>query len=368
MISKIMSNIFLLIISILKLLSSMYMPLLILTFIILSTIFYLSKRALVLPCNKCDNGSWWYKCKKNTGFGSETCTNTSYIVDKTQDMTNFILDIPNKASRINQAFLQHTYNVLIRWIYFMKNIITIVLKLNPIYFIYKLFVEPFMKIIVYIFVKIIEAVENLSFGFTIPVIDIDINIGKLISKAFKALMKLGELLFNTLVNVFASFARFIFDSVIQPIIYAISDILKSVMNIITDILQDILNETKVFLNQLDFVSGSLKSISFSEYCQLVLTNIIKWIVNFILMPLRSIPFLGFIIEFILSNPYVLFYIIIIPYIIQIVLSLAGQLLSVISLFKHLFYMIFGFDNDLDLIIRIINILEWYNIISKPASK
>ena len=44
----------------------------------------------------------------------------------------------------------------------------------------------------------------------------------------------------------------------------------------------------------------------------------------------------------------------------------GQLLSVISLFKHLFYMIFGFDN-IDHY-HIINILEWYNIISKPASK
>ena len=68
-------------------------------------------------------------------------------------MANFILDIPNKASRINQAFLNHTYNVLVRWIYFMKNVIVIILKLNPIYFIYKLFVEPFMKIIVYIFEK-----------------------------------------------------------------------------------------------------------------------------------------------------------------------------------------------------------------------
>ncbi len=363
-----MSNIFLLIISILKLLSSMYMPLIIITFIILSTIFYLSKRVLILPCNKCDNGSWWYKCKKNTGFGSETCTNFTYVVDKTHDITYFMLDIPNKTSRISQAFLQHTYNVLIRWIYYMKNIITIILKLNPTYFIYKLLVEPFMNIISYIFAKIFHATENLSFGFTIPVIDININIGKLISKAFKALMKLGELLFNTLINVFYSFARFIFDSVIQPIIYTISDVLKSTMNIITNILEDVLGEIKVFLNQLDTVSTSLKSITFTEYCQLVFINVIKWIINFILMPLRSIPFLGFLIEIILSNPYVLFYIIIIPYVIQIILTFSGLLLSFMSLIKHLFYMIFGFDNDLDFIIRILNILELYNIINKPEPK
>ena len=343
----------------------MYIPLIVVTFFIISTIFYLSKRVLVLPCTQCDNGSWWYKCKKGTGFGSESCKNLTYIVDRTQDMANFIFDIPNKASRINQAFLNHTYNVLVRYLYFMKNVIVIILKLNPIYFVYKLFVEPFMKLIRFIFEKLIAAVEALSFGFMIPVIDIDINIGKLISKAFTALMKLGELLFNTLVNVFAMFARFIFDSVIQPIIYAISDIIKSVLGTIAGILEDILNELKVFLNQINFVVRAITSISFIEWLQLLVTNMIKWVINFILLPLKAIPFLGFIIEFILANPYVLFYIVIIPSIIQTISMFGGQVLSVISLFKQLFYMIFGFDNDLDFIITLLNILESYDIISKP---
>lgn len=364
MISNILSNIFLLIISILKLLSSMYIPLIILTFIIISTIFYLSKRVLVLPCNKCDNGSWWYKCKKDTGYGSETCTNLTYIVDKTQEMVLFIFDIPNKVSRINQAYLNHTYNVLIRWLYFMKNVIIIILKLNPTYFVYKLFVEPFLKIIFFIFEKIIAAVEALSFGFVIPVIDIDINIGKLISKAFTALMKLGELLFNTLVNVFASFAGFIFDSVIQPIIYAISDIIKSVMNTIAGILEDLINELKVFLNQITSVVNSIRSINFYEYLQLVVTNLINWVVKFILLPLKTIPFLGSLIEMILANPYVLFYIVVIPSVIQTLCMFGGQVLSVIALFKQIFYMLCGFDNDLDFIIFILDILESYNIVGK----
>ena len=45
-------------------------------------------------------------------------------------MANFIFDIPNKASRINQTFLNHTYNVLVRYLYFMKNVIVIILKLK----------------------------------------------------------------------------------------------------------------------------------------------------------------------------------------------------------------------------------------------
>ena len=42
----------------------------------------------------------------------------------------------------------------------------------------------------------------------------------------------------------------------------------------------------------------------------------------------------------------------------------GQVLSVISLFKQIFYMLCGFDNDLDFIIFILDILETYNIVGK----
>ena len=89
--------------------------------------------------------------KKIQDMVLESCTNLTFVVDKTQEMVLFIFDIPNKASRINQAFLNHTYNVLLRWLYFMKNVIIIILKLNPKYFIFMLFVEPFMKIIRFIF-------------------------------------------------------------------------------------------------------------------------------------------------------------------------------------------------------------------------
>jgi len=67
---------------------------------------------------------------------------------------------------------------------------------------------------------------------------------------------------------------------------------------------------------------------------------------------------------ILANPYVLFYIIVIPNIIQILFMFGGQVLSVIALFKQIFYMLCGFDNDLDFIIFILDILESYNIVGK----
>lgn len=365
MIKNILSNIFLLVISILKLLSSMYIPLIIISFVLIITILYLSKRVLYLPCNKCQNGSWWYKCKPGTGYGSDTCKNLLFIVDKTTMGVNFILDIPNKLSRINQAFLKHTYNTLIKWLYFMKNVITIMLKLNPTYFIFKLLVEPIMKIIYAIFEKIYKVIEALSFGFVIPVIDIDINIGKLISVAFKALMKLGQLLFNTLVNVFASFAKLLFNEVIQPIIYAISDVIQSVMNTIINILDNLLKEFDVFFNQINNVTKLVTSINIVQYIQFIIDTTIKWTISTILLPLKAIPIIGSLIDYILDNPYILFYIIIIPSVIMIIITFLGQILSVIYFIKYIIYMFLGCDNDLDFIIYILNILETFGIIKSP---
>ena len=51
----------------------MYIPLIIISFFTIVTILYLSSRKIVLPCVQCDNGSWWYKCKPGTGYGSESC-------------------------------------------------------------------------------------------------------------------------------------------------------------------------------------------------------------------------------------------------------------------------------------------------------
>jgi hypothetical protein len=56
--------------------------------------------------------------------------------------------------------------------------------------------------------------------------------------------------------------------------------------------------------------------------------------------------------------------VVIPSVIQTFCMFGGQVLSVISLFKQIFYMLCGFDNDLDFIIFILDILESYNIVGK----
>ena len=179
-------------------------------------------------------------------------------------------------------------------------------------------------------------------------------------------MKLGQLLFNTVINVFASFAKLIFNEIIQPIIYALSDIIQKSMNTIIDILKDIFNPLKIFFNQINNVSNLIKSITFVQYSQLLIDNIIKWAIKFILMPLKVIPIIGTIIEYILINPYILFYIIIGPLIISLCLIFMGQILSIIYFIKHIIYMLIGCDNDVDFILYILSILETFNIIKKST--
>ena len=75
------------------------------------------------------------------------------------------------------------------------------------------------------------------------------------------------------------------------------------------------------------------------------------------MPLKVIPIIGTIIEYILINPYILFYIIIGPLIISLCLIFMGQILSIIYFIKHIIYMLIGCDNDVDFILYILSILE-----------
>ena len=56
---KIIKSFYLLIISILKTLSSNYVPLLVVACAIFYLFTFLSKRKLILPCNDCENGTIW---------------------------------------------------------------------------------------------------------------------------------------------------------------------------------------------------------------------------------------------------------------------------------------------------------------------
>lgn len=366
---SILSNIFLLVISILKLLSSSYIPIIIISFIIISIILYLSKRKLILPCFKCDNGGWWYKCKESTGFGSRDCDNHRYLIDQGVQAYNFIIDIPNKFEKILKRILEHNRNLIIKWVIFMKNITIIVLKLNPGYFIYKFLIEPFVKLIFNIFSKLIKEIKKLSFGFVIPVLDIDINIGEIISTPLTYLLDVVKLIFNTLINIFQSFAKFIYKQIIGPIINKISKVIKIVTKTILTILGILRKELNVLFNQIEYTINTIKIIKPKHIFMLVIDNIMNWTVNTILFPLRNLPYgIGEIIIYIMENSYVLLYIVMFILFIVLILPLLGIIWGLLSHIRALLYMILGCDNNNDFIILIYDILDNYFDFSKYIKK
>ena len=117
---KISKSIFLLIISILKTLSSNYVPLLVVSCAIFYLFTFLSKRKLILSCGDCENGSWWYKCKKNTGFGTRTCATYTYISNISEDLYKLINNGPDKLLKALLMLMIHSTNVLKKSVQFVK--------------------------------------------------------------------------------------------------------------------------------------------------------------------------------------------------------------------------------------------------------
>lgn len=343
----IFSNIFLFLISIFKILSSIYIPLIIISFCVLSIIIILSSRKITLPCNNCDNGSWWYKCKKNTGYGSLQCANLIEVVNKTNDLYDFIIDIPNKIHNISKACILHTYNAIIKWISFYTNIGILILKLNPSYFVYKFLVEPILGKILNIFKKLIKEIKKLDFGFTIPVIDLNINIGKLIAIPFELLFGIKKLILTSLISIFAEFATFIFDSIIKPIITLLINAYSFVFTKIIELLSLIFTPLTELISKINLNLNIINEIKLIHIINVGIQEFFKTIVRYIIFPIQHIPYLGSLAKFIIQNPYILFYIIFIPPIIMFFTYILGATLCIINLIKVLFYMIFSFDNDND---------------------
>ena len=127
-INKFLKNIFLLIISILKVLSSNYVVLLAVSLAVFYFLTFLSQRKLVLPCNNCENGSWFYQCRPNTGFGTKTCKKYTYIIDTSKDFSNLISNGGNKLLLIVLTLINHTALVIKKFLYYLIVVVNLLLK------------------------------------------------------------------------------------------------------------------------------------------------------------------------------------------------------------------------------------------------
>ena len=341
--TKFISNIFLLIISLLKILSSNYILLLIFNLIIFYIIYFLSRRKIVLSCSNCDNGSWWYKCKKNTGFCSNTCNNYISIINKTQDLYNYILLLHTKIKDITILFIQHTSELMIKWTTFYTSYILLILKLHPTYIISNFLLKPIVPLIDNIFKNLINNLKKLNMGFIIPLINIDINIGKLIKIPLINTIKLVYLLFTTFLSLFKSISTLIYKLILKPLLTSIKNIIQNTILIIKKNMDKIFKDFNKLYSLIYNGSLNIKKIKTIHIIFLIIDTYIKYITSF----LSNYPF-------ILNNSSLILYITFYILILTLIIPILGCILSFFSLIKSIIFMILGCDDNNDFRILFIN--------------
>lgn len=333
--NKFFKSLLLLIMSVLKILSGNYIPLLLVCFTIFYLFRFLSQRKLVLPCSNCENGSWWYKCKKKTGFGTKTCRDYRNITNLAYDFVNMITNAQSKYIGIFLTLYQHIINTLKKSRDYMSDTSKLVYMFPPM-LLYKYLIKPVSKALFEGFDKLGSLLDEFSCSFTLPVLDVELDLCKLIIDGIKALIRLIELVFETLIDlivfIMKTIINFIYEKVFGDLIRLILVTIKFITN----------NIFSVFLKAGELMSAIMKplavilDIPIWHYFILVIDFIIDIIVEYV-------PF-GYVIK---AIPSLLLLLAIIPIILIIVIPTLGGIYSLIILIKSLIYALLGFDDNSD---------------------
>ena len=323
--NKFFKSLLLLIMSVLKILSGNYIPLLLVCFTIFYLFRFLSQRKLVLPCSKCENGSWWYKCKKKTGFGTETCRDYRNITNLAYDFVNMIMNAKSKYIGIFLTLYQHIINILKKTMDYMSDTSKLVYMFPPM-LLYKYLIKPVSKALFEGFDKIGSLLDKFSCAFTLPVLDVELDLCKLIIDGIKALIRLIELVFETLIDLIVFIMKttinFIYEQVFMGLIRLILVTIKFITN----------NIFSVFLKAGELMSAIMKPLN-------VILDIPIWhyfilVVDFLIdIIVEYVPF-GYVIK---AVPSLLLLLAIIPIIIIVVIPTLGGLYSLFILINSLIY-------------------------------
>jgi hypothetical protein len=335
---KILKSIFLLIMSILKTFSSNYVPLLVVTFTIFYLFTFLSKRKLVLPCNDCENGSWWYKCKKNTGFGTKTCRDYTYISNISEDLYTLVKGGPDKLLKGLLMLLTHTTNVLKKSVQFFDETTKILSLLMPHWLLFKYIVKPVTKALFSGFDKVRNELDKFSCPFTIPIVNEKLDLCKSVVFLLKSQLKLIENAIETLLDIIDTIVSIIFSFLKK---YVFSGLIKNISFTIKLITGNILNVFSKFgqlLNEIKKPFNVIFNIPFHKYFILVIDYIINIIIEYV--PGASV---------IKNIPSIIIGIAVLPLILIIVVPLVGGTIAFFALIKSVVYAIFGVDDNDDFI-------------------
>ena len=348
-INKFLKNIFLLIISILKVLSSNYVVLLVVSLAAFYFITFLSQRKLLLPCNNCENGSWFYKCRPNTGFGSKTCKKYTYIIDTSKDFSNLINNGSDRYLMVVLTLINHTSRVIKKFVYYLINVVNMLLGLFPPWLVLKHLIKPVMKGLYAAMKTIFGLLSNFSCPFTIPIVNSKIDICNLIVTGIKFLLDLVVLIFKTLCDIIALVGKAIYKFIKKYIIDQLVKLIGTAFKFITKNVLSVIVQCTQLVTEIKKPIDMIFDIPIYDYFILLVEVILNFILDII--PggnfLRQMP--GILLAFI---KFIIF--------ITFILPLIGGALAFVPLIKSLIYFIFGLDDDNDFKILFEVIIKFIN--------
>ncbi len=333
---KILKNIFLLIMSILKTLSSNYVPLLLVCVAIFYFLDFLAQRKLILPCNACDNGSWYYKCRKRTGYGTRTCRQYTLVTETTYDFINLINKGSERYIKAILMLIQHTSRVLKKFVTFIDNLFGILSLLFPPWLIFRYLVHPVTKELYKGIAKATEKLNLFSCAFTIPIINKKIDICNLIITGILLLLDFVILIFNTLMSIFGLIGKLLAKFVKKYIIDQLLSLINKAMKFISKNIMFLLIESVQVLNEITKPLNVIFDIPVYQY----LILIVNVIFDFILDTIPGLRLLKNAVSIILGF-------IILALVITILMPIIGGFIALFPLTKSLIYFIFGLDDDND---------------------
>lgn len=333
---KVLKNIFLLLMSVLKTLSSNYIPLLLLSATIFYLLDFLAQRKLILPCKACDNGSWYYKCSKNTGYGTRTCKKYTYITETTYDFINLVNKSTERLLKSILMLVQHTARVLKKFIYFIDNLTIILSMIFPPWLIVKYLIIPVSKALYKGIAKATQKLNLFSCAFTIPIINKKIDICNLIVTGIMLLLDAIVFIFNTLISLFGLIGKALYKFVKKFIIDKLLSLIKKAMKFISKNIMLLLMESIQILNKITKPLNVIFDIPIQQY----LILIVNAILNFILDTIPGLRLLKNAVTIILG-------LIILTLFITILMPILGGLIALFPLIKSVIYFVLGLDDDND---------------------
>lgn len=334
---KFLKNLFLFIMSILKTLSSNYTIILILFSVLFYCLLYLSERKLVLPCNNCESGSWFYKCSRNTGFGTRTCKTYTFVINTTEDFIHLVNNGVDKYLKVILILIEHTSRVLKKYVTFIDNLTGVLSLLFPPWLLFKYLIKPVQKDLFKTLRKAKKNIKNFSCPFILPVLNTKLDICGIMSTTLYFLLDLINVTFDTLLEISSMIAKLLFTFIKTMILDRLVKLISAAFKIIVKNILSLMMKSTQLLYLIKKPLNVIFNIPIYQYFILVINSLLDYILN-------TVPG-GSIIK---QSPSIILGIISFIIFIIFILPIIGGFFALFPLIKSLIFIILGLDDNNDL--------------------